>query len=71
VGGAGKGAGSGLYQSLGLVLIMARVKNKKRKITKRKKDNPVAFFRGCLTVFAELAGIAGFLLALYIFLKGM
>jgi hypothetical protein len=25
--------------------------------------------RGCLTVFAELCGIAGFLLALYIFFK--
>jgi hypothetical protein len=42
----------------------------KKKIIKRKKADPVIVLRGCLTVFAELAGIAGFLLALYIFLKG-
>jgi hypothetical protein len=50
---------------------MAGAKNKKRKIVKKKKGTSVAFFRGCLTVFAELAGIAGFLLALYLFWKGM
>jgi hypothetical protein len=42
----------------------------KKKIVRRKKTNTVSVLRGCLTVFAELAGIAGFLLALYIFLKG-
>jgi hypothetical protein len=42
----------------------------RKKISKRKKTNTMAVLRGCLTVFAELAGIAGFLLALYIFLKG-
>jgi hypothetical protein len=62
---------AGLQAKTGLVLIMAGAKNKKRKIAKRKKNSSVAFFRGCLTVFAEIAGIAGFLLALYIFWKGM
>jgi hypothetical protein len=42
----------------------------KKKVIRRKKINTVTVLRGCLTVFAELAGIAGFLLALYIFLKG-
>ena len=45
----------------------------KRKIRKpvRKKTNTFTFnaMRGCLTVIAEICGIAGFLLALYIFLK--
>jgi hypothetical protein len=62
---------AGLQHRTGLVLIMARAKNKKRKIARKKKGNSAVFFRGCLAVFAELAGIAGFLLALYIFLKGM
>jgi hypothetical protein len=44
--------------------------NKKRKALKKRK-NSVTVLRGCLTVFAELAGIAGFLLALYIFLRGL
>jgi len=35
----------------------------------RRKTNSVAFMRGCITVIAELCGIAGFLLALYIFIK--
>ena len=42
-------------------------------MSKQKKKRPVKregnFLRGCLTMLAELAGIAGFLLALYIFLK--
>ena len=42
---------------------------KKRGKPAKKKANTVAAMRGCLTVFAELCGIAGFLLALYIFLK--
>jgi hypothetical protein len=45
--------------------MMARKKN-----IRRKKTDKVSVLRGCLTVAAELAGIAGFLLALYIFLKG-
>jgi len=35
----------------------------------KRKINSVAVMRGCITVVAELCGIAGFLLALYIFLK--
>lgn len=35
----------------------------------RHKVNVIPVMRGCLTVVAELCGIAGFLLALYIFLK--
>jgi hypothetical protein len=42
---------------------------KKRGKLKKRKTNSVAVMRGCITVFAELCGIAGFLLALYIFLK--
>jgi hypothetical protein len=42
---------------------------KKRGKTVRRKKNSVAFMRGCITVIAELCGIAGFLLALYIFIK--
>jgi hypothetical protein len=62
---------AGLHHRNGLVLIMAGPKNKRRKIAKKQKRISVVFFRGCLTVFAELAGIAGFLLALYLFWKGM
>jgi hypothetical protein len=47
---------------------VAKVK-KTRKPAKRKTAR-VAALRGCLTVLAELCGIAGFLLAVYIFLKG-
>jgi hypothetical protein len=43
-------------------------KKKRIKQTKKKTD-AVVVMRGCLTVIAELCGIAGFLLALYIFLK--
>jgi hypothetical protein len=43
-------------------------KKQKRQNLKSRKNN-IAFLRGCLTILAELAGIAGFLLALYIFLK--
>jgi len=43
-------------------------KKKAGKIT-RKKANNIVIMRGCLTVIAELCGIAGFLLALYIFIK--
>jgi hypothetical protein len=42
---------------------------KKRGKPAKRKTNTVAVMRGCLTVFAELCGIAGFLLALYIFFK--
>jgi hypothetical protein len=44
------------------------VKKKRGKLAKKKTD-AVVVMRGCLTVIAELCGIAGFLLALYIFLK--
>jgi hypothetical protein len=40
----------------------------KKKPIKRKTNN-TAVMRGCLTILAELCGIAGFLLALYIFIK--
>jgi hypothetical protein len=46
---------------------IAPKKQKQKNLKKRAKN--IAVLRGCLTVFAELAGIAGFLLALYIFLK--
>jgi hypothetical protein len=42
---------------------------KKRSKPVKRKTNTVAVMRGCLTVLAELCGIAGFLLALYIFIK--
>jgi len=35
----------------------------------KKKTDKIAVMRGCLTVLAELCGIAGFLSALYIFIK--
>jgi hypothetical protein len=42
-------------------------------MTKKKRGKSakkaIGTMRGCLTVIAELCGIAGFLLALYIFLK--
>jgi hypothetical protein len=43
----------------------------KKKIgkTRNRKTKNVVVIRGCLTVIAELCGIAGFLLALYIFIK--
>ncbi len=41
-------------------------KGKKRKT---RKANTNAVLRGCLTVLTELCGIAGFLLALYTFIK--
>jgi len=44
-------------------------KKKRGKSAKRKTDDPVVIMRGCLTIIAELCGIAGFLLALYIFIK--
>jgi len=43
-------------------------KKKRGKPVKRKSDS-IATMRGCLSVIAELCGIAGFLLALYIFIK--
>jgi len=43
--------------------------NKKRGKPTKKKTNSVIILRGCLSVIAELCGIAGFLLALYIFIK--
>jgi hypothetical protein len=46
---------------------MSKMKRHKRNT---KKSNPGVALRGCLTVLAELCGIAGFLLAVYIFLKG-
>jgi hypothetical protein len=42
---------------------------KKRGKPAKKKPHAVVAMRGCLTVIAELCGVAGFLLALYIFLK--
>jgi hypothetical protein len=47
---------------------MARSKKTKKPV--KKKGNRIAVLRGCLTVLAELCGIAGFLLAVNIFLKG-
>jgi len=43
----------------------------KKKVRKSsgKKSKTIFTMRGCLTVLAELCGIAGFLLALIIFLK--
>jgi hypothetical protein len=35
----------------------------------KKKANAALNLRGCLTIIAELCCIAGFLLALYIFIK--
>jgi hypothetical protein len=51
-----------------LLLIVVKKTPAKRRKRKPKRTN-IAVFRGCLTVLAELAGIAGFLLAFYIFLK--
>jgi len=45
------------------------VTKKKRGKPAKKKTNATVVMRGCLTVIAELCGIAGFLLALYIFFK--
>jgi hypothetical protein len=42
---------------------------KKRIKPVKRKTNTSAAIRGCLSIIAELCGIAGFLLALYIFLK--
>jgi len=42
---------------------------KKRGHKVKKNANAFVGMRGCLTVIAELCGIAGFLLALYIFIK--
>jgi len=42
---------------------------KKPRKSLRKKPKTEAVMRGCLTVLAELCGIAGFLLALFIFIK--
>jgi hypothetical protein len=43
----------------------------KKKIGKgmKGKTSTTAAMRGCLTVISEICGIAGFLLALYIFIK--
>jgi len=38
-------------------------------VKKKNKTKAILAMRGCLTVIAELCGIAGFLLALYIFIK--
>jgi hypothetical protein len=43
---------------------------KRSKPPKRQGPDTLATLRGCLSVFAEIAGIAGFLLALYIFFRG-
>jgi hypothetical protein len=43
--------------------------NKKFSKPAKRKANNIVVMRGCLTVISELCGIAGFLLALYIFLK--
>jgi len=42
---------------------------KKRSKPVKRKTNSVVILRGCLSVIAELCGIAGFLLALYVFIK--
>jgi len=42
---------------------------KKRGKPVKKKAKTTVSVRGCLTVLSELCGIAGFLLALYIFIK--
>jgi hypothetical protein len=42
---------------------------KKHSKPAKRKTNSFAAMRGCITVIAELCGIAGFLLALYIFLR--
>jgi len=42
---------------------------KKRSGKKKKKAKALVGIRGCLTVIAEICGIAGFLLALYTFIK--
>ena len=43
--------------------------NKKRGKSAKRKTEPLDSMRGCLSIIAELCGIAGFLLALYIFIK--
>jgi hypothetical protein len=43
--------------------------NKKRGKPAKRKTYPVDRIRGCLSIIAELCGIAGFLLALYIFIR--
>jgi len=45
------------------------MQKKKRNKPVNRKTNTVPVLRGCLTVLAELCGIAGFLIALYIFIK--
>jgi hypothetical protein len=42
---------------------------KKREKPIKRSTNTVPILRGCLSILAELCGIAGFLLALYIFIK--
>jgi hypothetical protein len=49
--------------------VSAGVARKKVSKTIKRKTKSTAVIRGCLTVIAELCGIAGFLLALYIFIK--
>jgi hypothetical protein len=44
------------------------MKKKLRKPAKRKKSS-FDIMRGCVTFAAEICGIAGFLLAVYIFIK--
>jgi hypothetical protein len=48
---------------------MSKRAKKKRAKPAKKKTDAVIGMRGCLTIIAELCGIAGFLLALYIFIK--
>jgi hypothetical protein len=48
---------------------MSIAKRKKQKPPKRKSQNSIVVLRGCLTMLAEICGIAGFLLALYIFIR--
>jgi hypothetical protein len=49
--------------------VKAGVARKKASKALKRKTKNTAVMRGCLTVIAELCGIAGFLLALYIFIK--
>jgi len=44
-------------------------KKRTGKTTKKKKSSNFLVMRGCLTMLAEICGIIGFLIALFIFIK--
>jgi len=48
---------------------MSAAKKKIRKNVRKRKPDRLVNMRGCLTMLAEFCCIAGFLLALYIFIK--